>query len=75
MYPLLKSSLFLKVLGKVIRSHIFLFILAMEGIMVAMKSAGQQWLFQGVPIPNKGTVLSRFFYADDALFQGKVVDV
>nr|KAJ0207350.1 hypothetical protein LSAT_V11C500270210 [Lactuca sativa] len=27
------------VLGKAIRSHIFLFILAMEGIMVAMKSA------------------------------------
>lgn len=46
----------------------FLFILAMEGFNVAMKSACQKSLFHGVDIPNGGPSISHLFYTDDAIF-------
>ena len=49
----------------------FLFILAMEGLNIAMKAAGDKSIFKGVKIPHSGTVISHLFYADDALFIGE----
>ena len=42
----------------------FLFILAMEGLNIAMKSAYEKGLFQGIKIPHSETTISHLFYAD-----------
>jgi len=49
----------------------FLFIIAMEGLNIALKTTRQNFLFHGIQIPNGGPTLSHLFYADDALFVGK----
>lgn len=46
----------------------FLFIIAMEGINVSMKSACQKSFYHGIKIPNDSLVLSHLFYADDVIF-------
>lgn len=48
----------------------FLFIIAMEGLNIAMKEAVDKGIFRGVSIPNGDKILSHLFYADDALFLG-----
>ena len=48
----------------------FLFIVAMEGLNVALKTAKDKGLFKGVTIPGCSLELSHLFYADDALFMG-----
>jgi len=49
----------------------FLFIIAMEGLNVAMTEATDNGIFHGVPFPNSELRLSHLFYADDALFVGE----
>nr|KAJ0219093.1 hypothetical protein LSAT_V11C300139740 [Lactuca sativa] len=49
----------------------YLFIIAMEGLSVALKSACDKGLFNGVQISGNGPILSHIFYADDALFIGE----
>lgn len=45
-----------------------LFIIAMEGLNVAMKTTCEKGISQGIKIPNTNVLLSHLFYADDALF-------
>ncbi|KAI3749677.1 hypothetical protein L2E82_20293 [Cichorium intybus] len=49
----------------------FLFIVAMEGLHVAMEAAKIKGIFKGVSIPNCDVSLSYLFYADDTLFMGE----
>ena len=49
----------------------FLFIIAMEGLKVAMKSACQLSLFNGIDLPNLSPSISHMFYSDDVMFMGK----
>ena len=49
----------------------FLFVIAMEGLNVAMKAAKDKGLFKGASIPNCDHIISHLFYADDALFMGE----
>lgn len=49
----------------------FLFIIAMEGLNVAMKAARDKGLYTGIHIPNSDCVISHLFYADDAIFVGE----
>lgn len=49
----------------------FLFIIAIEGLNVAMKTAVEKGVFDGVKFPNSNICLSHLFYADDALFIGE----
>nr|KAJ0210922.1 hypothetical protein LSAT_V11C400217930 [Lactuca sativa] len=51
----------------------FLFIIAMEGINVALEAARDKGIFKGIQIPNNGPILSHLFYADDALFVAKTL--
>ncbi|KAL7587442.1 hypothetical protein Lser_V15G40495 [Lactuca serriola] len=46
----------------------FLFILAMEGLNIAIRSACEKALFHGVKLPRDGPSVSHLFYADDAIF-------
>lgn len=46
----------------------YLFILAMEGLNIALKEATTKGIFQGNSIPRSNIQLSHLFYADDALF-------
>lgn len=48
----------------------FLFILALEGLNVSMKSAYQRSLFRGNETLNNGPSISHLFYANDAIFVG-----
>nr|KAJ0200215.1 hypothetical protein LSAT_V11C600306310 [Lactuca sativa] len=48
----------------------FLFIIAMEGLNVAIRSAIQNSLYSGISLPNNGPSISHLFYADDVLFVG-----
>jgi len=48
----------------------FLFILAMEGLHLAVKTARSKALITGIKLPNGGPTLSHLFYADDAIFSG-----
>ena len=48
----------------------FLFIIAKEGLNVAMKSATSNGVFDGVHIPNSSICVSHLLYADDGLFLG-----
>lgn len=50
---------------------LFLFIIAMEGLNAAIRSACQHSFFHGVKLPNGEPMISHFFYADDALFVGE----
>lgn len=45
----------------------FLFILAMEGLNIALKEAVEKGVFQGITIPNSDIKVSHLVYADDAL--------
>lgn len=49
----------------------FLFILAMEGLNIAIKSACEKSLIHGVKLPRDGPSISHLFYVDDAIFAGK----
>lgn len=49
----------------------FLFIIAMEGLNIAMKSATSRGIFDGINIPNADFCLSHLLYVDDALFLGE----
>lgn len=49
----------------------FLFVIEMEGLNIAMQSAGENGYFHGVKIPHGGTTISHVFYADAALFIGE----
>lgn len=49
----------------------YLFIIAMEGLSVALKTTCDKGLFGGVQIPRNGPNISHLFYADDALFIGE----
>ncbi|XP_023733277.1 uncharacterized protein LOC111881111 [Lactuca sativa] len=50
---------------------IFLFIIAMEGLNIAMKSTCDKGIFQGLKIPKSNNMVSHLFYADIALFIGE----
>ncbi|XP_023733860.1 uncharacterized mitochondrial protein AtMg01250-like [Lactuca sativa] len=49
----------------------FLFIIAMEGLNIAVKAACQKDLFHGIKIPHSEISISHLFYADDAIFVGE----
>lgn len=49
----------------------FLFILAMEGLNIVVKSACEKPLFCGVKLPRDGPSVSHVFYAGDAMFVGE----
>lgn len=49
----------------------FLFIIAMEGLHVAMKTALDKHLFHGITLPNNGPTISHLMYADDVMFVGE----
>ncbi|KAI3720995.1 hypothetical protein L2E82_31996 [Cichorium intybus] len=49
----------------------FLFIIAMEGLNVAISSACEKGIYKGLSIPNGGPTISHLFYADDAIFVGE----
>ena len=49
----------------------FLFILAMEGLNVAINAAKDKGIYKGISFPNCDVSLSHLFYADDALFMGE----
>lgn len=49
----------------------FLFIIVMEGLNVALKSAVEKGLYKGIEIPGSGLAISHLFYTDDALFLGE----
>ncbi|KAL4579147.1 hypothetical protein LXL04_015284 [Taraxacum kok-saghyz] len=53
----------------------FLFVLAMEGLSVTMRSACHNHLFRGINLPNNGPSLSHLMYADDVTFIGEWSDV
>lgn len=64
------NSLFLKVFDKVIRGPFF-FLIVMEGLNIALKSAFEKSLFQGIKFPKEAPTISYLFYADNAIFVGK----
>lgn len=49
----------------------FLFIIAMEGLNVVIKTSVEKGIFKGINIPGNGPMISHLFYADDALFIGE----
>ncbi|GKE02211.1 putative RNA-directed DNA polymerase, partial [Tanacetum coccineum] len=52
----------------------FLFIIAMEGLHIAMEDAKAAGLFHGLNLDNIGLHLSRLLYADDVIFMGEWSD-
>ncbi|KAL4579070.1 hypothetical protein LXL04_015205 [Taraxacum kok-saghyz] len=48
----------------------FLFIIAMEGLHVAMEDAVHSSLFRGISVGINNVAVSHLFYADDAMFMG-----
>lgn len=46
----------------------FLFIVAMEGLNIVMKTACEKDIFHGVKVSHTENIISHLFYADDALF-------
>lgn len=48
----------------------FLFIIAAEGLHIAMKEAEEKSIFKGLQLPNHGPVISHLQYADDVIFMG-----
>nr|KAJ0206388.1 hypothetical protein LSAT_V11C500253360 [Lactuca sativa] len=49
----------------------FLFILVMEGLNIAVKSACDNLIIHGIKLPGDGPVISHLLYADDAIFVGE----
>ncbi|KAJ9557765.1 hypothetical protein OSB04_012379, partial [Centaurea solstitialis] len=49
----------------------FLFIIAMEGLHIAMREATNKNLFHGISLPNNGPLVSYLLFADDVMFLGK----
>ncbi|KAL4592366.1 hypothetical protein LXL04_005358 [Taraxacum kok-saghyz] len=49
----------------------YLFIIAMEGLRIAMHTACSKGIFHGLQLPNNGPMISHLLYADDALFIGE----
>ncbi|KAJ9567733.1 hypothetical protein OSB04_003699 [Centaurea solstitialis] len=49
----------------------FLFIIAAEGLNIAMHEAKEKGVFHGTKLPNNGSILSNLHYADDAIFVGE----
>lgn len=49
----------------------FIFIIAIEGLNIAMKIACQKGIFHGIKIPHSETMISHPFHVDDALFVGE----
>lgn len=49
----------------------FLFIVAMEGLKIAMRVAFNEGLFHVVKMGNGDPLISHLFYADDAIFVGE----
>lgn len=49
----------------------FLFLISMEGLSVALKTACNKGIFKGVQLPNNGPIISHLLYVDDALFMGE----
>lgn len=49
----------------------FLFIIAMEGLNIVMKTTCEKGLFSGLKLPIYGPIISHIFYANDALFIGE----
>ncbi|KAK9070187.1 hypothetical protein SSX86_010587 [Deinandra increscens subsp. villosa] len=52
----------------------YLFVVAMEGLSWMFQKAEEQGVFHGLRLPNNGPVLSKLFYADDAMFLGEWTD-
>lgn len=46
----------------------FLFVIAMEGLNVTLKTACNKGTFKGVQLPNNGPAISHLLYAYNALF-------
>lgn len=49
----------------------YVFIVAMEGLNVAMNFACEKGLFSGIKVPSSDLMVSRLLYTDDALFVGE----
>ena len=49
----------------------FLFVLAVEGLNVAMKEAQNKGIFRGVQFDNSNEDVSNVQFADDAIFMGE----
>nr|KAJ0222743.1 hypothetical protein LSAT_V11C200067800 [Lactuca sativa] len=49
----------------------FLFIIAMEGLNVAINNDCRNSLNKGIKLPNEGPLISHLSYADDAIFVGE----
>ncbi|KAI3507508.1 hypothetical protein L1887_22495 [Cichorium endivia] len=49
----------------------FLFVLAMEGLSVSIKEACNQFLYNGISLPNYGPCITHLMYADDVTFIGE----
>ena len=48
----------------------YLFILAIEGLIAALKEAGNKGLVKGIQLPNEGPKIVSLHFADDAFFLG-----
>nr|KAJ0209562.1 hypothetical protein LSAT_V11C400208020 [Lactuca sativa] len=48
----------------------FLFIIAVEGLHIALESAKENGIFKGIRLPHRGPVISHLQYADDVIFMG-----
>ena len=48
----------------------FLFIIAAEGLHVALESAKEKGIFKGIQLPHRGPIISHLQYADDVTFMG-----
>ncbi|KAJ9556565.1 hypothetical protein OSB04_011179 [Centaurea solstitialis] len=53
----------------------FLLIVAMEGLIAAIKESMAIGIFHGIPLRNNGPMLANLHYADDAIFLGKWEEV
>ena len=49
----------------------YIFIIVMEGLILALCEANEKRLIRGIELPNDGSVITNLHYADDALFLGK----
>lgn len=49
----------------------FLFIIAMEGLHIVVKSARDKSLISWVKLPSNGPYISHMFYVDDVIFVGE----
>ena len=49
----------------------FLFIIAVEGLIIALKVAADKGFFKRIRLPNGGPTLTSLHFADDALLLGE----